>query len=281
MQMGVGAVFVSTLALTRLPTPQSPPQGQAELLAATMQTIVSFVVLGSIIIHGLSIPFFSLGKNMRSRTVSVSRTWTSRGTTAPDWLLGARRVAGTPAQDTTRPGTPDLEEVERVVGGEGHVRERVTEVQTADGPFVSRSVSAHSLRPGTPMETERLGSPRAMLRDITSSVNSSQVRVDSDRDRDLDKSEKLIESELRTPKSVHFPHHDREDSVRVAVTTEEGRISPGPGSGAQTPNKSVRFPPELHERDDGGGVGGERSSGGADPPGVEVQQKTVRFPASQ
>ena len=51
MQMGVGAIFISTLAVTELPTPQSPPQNQAELLAATLQTIVSFVVLGSIVIR--------------------------------------------------------------------------------------------------------------------------------------------------------------------------------------------------------------------------------------
>ncbi|KAK0443115.1 Sodium/hydrogen exchanger [Desarmillaria tabescens] len=49
--MGVGAIFVSTLALTRLPEPQYPPQNQQELLAATLQPIVSFVVLGSIIIR--------------------------------------------------------------------------------------------------------------------------------------------------------------------------------------------------------------------------------------
>ncbi|EPT04950.1 hypothetical protein FOMPIDRAFT_46117, partial [Fomitopsis schrenkii] len=49
--MGVGAVFVSTLAVTRLPAPHSPPEGQAELLAATIQTVVSFVILGSIIIR--------------------------------------------------------------------------------------------------------------------------------------------------------------------------------------------------------------------------------------
>ncbi|KAI0373530.1 hypothetical protein BV20DRAFT_937588 [Pilatotrama ljubarskyi] len=108
--MGVGAIFVSTLAVTELPTPQTPPQSQAEILSATLQTIVSFVVLGSIIIHGLSIPFFSLGRNVRSRTVSLTRTWTARnghGPQAPDWLLWARR---TPA-GSTRPGTP-VEDVE-------------------------------------------------------------------------------------------------------------------------------------------------------------------------
>ncbi|KAK0475586.1 Cation/H+ exchanger [Armillaria luteobubalina] len=68
--MGVGAIFVSTLALTRLPEPHYPPQNQEELLAATLQPIVSFVVLGSIIIHGLSIPFFSFGKKI-SRTSTL------------------------------------------------------------------------------------------------------------------------------------------------------------------------------------------------------------------
>ncbi|KAG2030648.1 Sodium/hydrogen exchanger [Suillus americanus] len=49
--MGVGAIFVSSLALTRLPTPEHPPADQAQYLAATIQPIVSFVVLGSIIVR--------------------------------------------------------------------------------------------------------------------------------------------------------------------------------------------------------------------------------------
>ncbi|GBE81584.1 Probable Na(+)/H(+) antiporter [Sparassis crispa] len=92
--MGVGAVFISTNAVLRLPEPESPPQGQAQLLAATLQPIVSFIVLGSIIIHGLSIPFFSFGRSVGSRTITLTRTWTSRGPAAPDWLLWARRVPG-------------------------------------------------------------------------------------------------------------------------------------------------------------------------------------------
>ncbi|KAK0199728.1 Cation/H+ exchanger, partial [Desarmillaria ectypa] len=80
--MGVGAIFVSTLALTRLPEPQYPPQDQQQLLAATLQPIVSFVVLGSIIIHGLSIPFFSFGRKF-SCTIDPSAQ------DAPQWLFGA------------------------------------------------------------------------------------------------------------------------------------------------------------------------------------------------
>ena len=49
--MGVGAVYVSTYAVTQLPKPHSPPQDQAEILASAVQTIVAFVVLGSIIIR--------------------------------------------------------------------------------------------------------------------------------------------------------------------------------------------------------------------------------------
>lgn len=50
--MGIGAVFVSTLALSELKVPHNPPRDQQELLAATLQVIVSFVVLCSIIIRG-------------------------------------------------------------------------------------------------------------------------------------------------------------------------------------------------------------------------------------
>ena len=49
--MGVGAIFISTLALTRLPEPSDPPANQAEFLAASLQPIVSFVVLCSILIR--------------------------------------------------------------------------------------------------------------------------------------------------------------------------------------------------------------------------------------
>jgi sodium/hydrogen antiporter len=57
--MGVGAVYVSTLALSELKVPHNPPQDQEELLAATLQVIVSFVVLCSIIIRGLNPSYHS------------------------------------------------------------------------------------------------------------------------------------------------------------------------------------------------------------------------------
>ncbi|KAF9269025.1 hypothetical protein L218DRAFT_1072685 [Marasmius fiardii PR-910] len=65
--MGVGAVFVTSLALTRLPNPQDPPQNQTEVLASMIQPIVAFIVLGSIIMHGLSVVILAFIWGYKSR----------------------------------------------------------------------------------------------------------------------------------------------------------------------------------------------------------------------
>jgi len=79
--MGVGAVFISTLAVSRLPLPANPPITQQDYLALSLHPIVSFVVLSSIIIRefsevlvfgsttshvedGLSIPLYNFGTNV-------------------------------------------------------------------------------------------------------------------------------------------------------------------------------------------------------------------------
>ena len=108
--MGVGAIFISTLALHQLPSPSNPPQTQQDILALSIHPIVSFVVLSSIIVRastvnnlffsfdlhipldGLSIPFFNLGQNV-SRTVSFTATFTSpRSRFQPDWVLNINRI---------------------------------------------------------------------------------------------------------------------------------------------------------------------------------------------
>ncbi|KDQ15419.1 hypothetical protein BOTBODRAFT_31755 [Botryobasidium botryosum FD-172 SS1] len=76
--MGVGAVFISTMALEHLPHPHDPPIGQTEHLAAVLQPIVLFVVLGSIIIHGMSIPFLTFSKMVRTMSRTMSATTWSR-----------------------------------------------------------------------------------------------------------------------------------------------------------------------------------------------------------
>jgi len=91
--MGVGAVFISTMALEYLPHPHDPPIGQNERLAAVLQPVVFFVVLGSILIHGLSIPFLTLGKKVRTMSVSTwSRNPTGENGGQPEWTTLTRRV---------------------------------------------------------------------------------------------------------------------------------------------------------------------------------------------
>ncbi|KAF8631714.1 hypothetical protein AX15_002241 [Amanita polypyramis BW_CC] len=89
--MGVSAVFVSTLALHKLPSPKYPPETQKDHLALMLQPIVLFVVLGSIIIHGLSVPFFNLGQTMRSRTSTYVGTFTRQGlANSSEWVNQTR-----------------------------------------------------------------------------------------------------------------------------------------------------------------------------------------------
>lgn len=49
--MGVGAIFISTLAKYRLPEPASPPETPQDILATALHPVVGFVVLVSIIVR--------------------------------------------------------------------------------------------------------------------------------------------------------------------------------------------------------------------------------------
>lgn len=83
-----GAVFISTLAGEVLhKNTQEHASHQTELLEDSMQPIVAFMVLCSILVHGLSIPSFSLGR----RVHSISRTWSRHA--PPDWT-DATKVVG-------------------------------------------------------------------------------------------------------------------------------------------------------------------------------------------
>ncbi|KAF9070315.1 Sodium/hydrogen exchanger family-domain-containing protein [Rhodocollybia butyracea] len=89
--MGIGAVFISTLAAEVLADNASAQTNpQTVLLTQTIQPITAFMVLCSITIHGLSIPSFSLGR----RVHSVSRTWSRHtgGGELPEWADQTRRV---------------------------------------------------------------------------------------------------------------------------------------------------------------------------------------------
>lgn len=161
--MGVGAIFVSTLAITELPEPSIPPTSQNELLAATLHPIVSFVVLGSILIRtsrrfhdavfiltfilkdGLSIPVFWFGRKFHRRTLSMTttltRTFTSRAgqnTPQPEWLYSTQR--GTLPMDLDGTATPTRTpgEIERGTALAGDKQ------SLGGGPDLSNTASARN-----------------------------------------------------------------------------------------------------------------------------------------
>ncbi|KAM5543223.1 hypothetical protein V8D89_003097 [Ganoderma adspersum] len=145
--------------VTELPVPRSPPQSQAELLAATLQTIVAFVVLCSIIVHGLSIPLLCYGRDIGARTLTLTRTWTARrrdGNAPPDWLIGIRRAptigAGrTRAQAACR----------------GDVELNVSQVASVAG-----SVSTDGEKSGEGLENKASG-PEVIVVEVTSASRQS------------------------------------------------------------------------------------------------------------
>ncbi|EJT98683.1 hypothetical protein DACRYDRAFT_70529 [Dacryopinax primogenitus] len=99
--MGVGAIFISTLAATQLPSKGAlgtPPYTQEQLLSGSIQPIVSFIVLCSVLSHGLSVPAFSLSKRVHSLSMTAhTRSWSRQasretGHREPEWATQARRV---------------------------------------------------------------------------------------------------------------------------------------------------------------------------------------------
>jgi len=280
--MGVGAVFVSTLAATRLPTPHNPPGNQAELLAATIQTLVSFVVLGSIIVHGLSIPFFSFGKNMRTRTLSVTRTWTSRQNTIPDWLLSARRSF----LESPRPTFISMDPEQ---GQEMRVRETET---PPDGHIVSHTASFQSARVEPTPHGHGVSSAFArpgMTREGSVTVRTNQIHLDYEpavlREPGPDyKPELNPESGLRTPRSVRFDQSGDsfDQNLTSVLHTTEGMN--GSQSGAVTPDKvhSVEVREEVVMADEEPAYyNTETAQGEHEHPTVQQAVRTVHFPDPQ
>ncbi|KAJ3576427.1 hypothetical protein NP233_g440 [Leucocoprinus birnbaumii] len=108
--MGVGAIFISTLAVHRLPDPQSPPQSQADILAISLHPVVGFVVFVSILVHGLSIPFFNVVQSQKIPlpTSLGSQAWTLPSSIQPlDWLFHIHRAPADPALPVHGPSIRD------------------------------------------------------------------------------------------------------------------------------------------------------------------------------
>lgn len=93
--MGVGAIFICTYGRLLLPEHVPyPPVSTNDVLAHTIQPIVYFFVLASVIVHGFTVPFFAFGRRAQ---VNLQRTLTQQSNinftlTEPSWLSGLRRT---------------------------------------------------------------------------------------------------------------------------------------------------------------------------------------------
>lgn len=93
--MGVGAIFISTLARTNIPEPENDGDtSQVDLLQETIGPIVAMLVLASVLTHGLSIPFFVSGRRVHSITNTWSRnpSMDTRIGNEPAWTTHTRRL---------------------------------------------------------------------------------------------------------------------------------------------------------------------------------------------
>ncbi|KAM0789708.1 hypothetical protein ACM66B_006567 [Microbotryomycetes sp. NB124-2] len=98
--MGVGAIFISTLAASKLPTPTVPPETAIDRLALVVQPVTYFLVLSSILVHGITIAFFTLGRRVHSRVTSMTRTFTAQSRDSqgvrvmeePSWMSRVKRA---------------------------------------------------------------------------------------------------------------------------------------------------------------------------------------------
>ena len=142
--MGIGAIFISTLAHEFLhnyvadnpstTTSDDYQRHQIERVIDVIQPVVAFMVLCSIIIHGLSIPGFSLG-------LTVSRTWSRRDTNgsgrvaAPDWTNQATLVSR--AEDIVI-----NRDLERGEGGRGVPLEKTISMRTLNNDNGADDVDA-------------------------------------------------------------------------------------------------------------------------------------------
>jgi hypothetical protein len=165
--MGVGAIFISTLAKNRLPEPTSPPETPQDILATALHPVVGFVVLVSIIVRklaypcyivtlcmkescvdGLSIALFTAGKHMHNQTRQSTNAFRGRVRTNDSLAIltssgeGASAVAQSQLGSAKRQSMvpeitssgPDLLSPNGLIGGAGADSSASTKALVAELP---------------------------------------------------------------------------------------------------------------------------------------------------
>ncbi|WFC99171.1 hypothetical protein MYAM1_001915 [Malassezia yamatoensis] len=109
--MGVGAIFMSTYGrLLLLQHVEYPPKTTNDYLAYTIQPVVFFLVLASVLVHGFTVPFFAFGRRAHvnlSRTLSIAPSY-AFSIDEPGWVSSLRRtMTGAPHPDEEQEVQPE------------------------------------------------------------------------------------------------------------------------------------------------------------------------------
>lgn len=101
--VGVSGLFISFLAVRKLPEPQIPAKSSLDVLALTIQPIVYLVIFFSVFIHGLSIPFFTVTKEIHSRASSIRRSGSVSSNNRPSFGQYRRSTSSYRQSTSQRP----------------------------------------------------------------------------------------------------------------------------------------------------------------------------------
>ncbi|KAH8919727.1 hypothetical protein BT69DRAFT_1246115 [Atractiella rhizophila] len=160
--VGVSAIYYVEVALEVLPEDR-------HLLRATIRPIVWFIVLSSVVAHGITVPMAHFGPKI-SRTLSISRTasWIPGTATPKDRVLTMSRTGSLPM--TTEPRHIEKEEVlihQSLPGSPARVErtEIIEEDHVEEGPAgkleagLTSTINEQETSPGSNLAIDKLATP--------------------------------------------------------------------------------------------------------------------------
>nr|ODN82429.1 Na+/H+ exchanger AnNHA1 [Cryptococcus depauperatus CBS 7841] len=243
--MGVGAIFISTLARVSLPEGDAEKNTEVvDRLREVITSITAFLVLSSIVTHGMSIPFFSLGRRVHSITYTRSRNLSmdTRGD-EPAWTTHARRIV--PGQeiivnrDDDEEADLGIRRKDTLAEEDGHVVEKVVEEDSGNS-------SSSKTRFGDGEEFEMVEQKRSRE---SQPSQSSQTEV-------------AVVGEEPT-------NYLQEDSTGDRHNSQEG-MENGKGQTIEDEEEDERRPPPLAQYREGNHLVIERKMNDTDEVEVEV-----------
>jgi NhaP-type Na+/H+ or K+/H+ antiporter len=231
--IGVGAIFVATLARAELELEEPVPSGELPspgskhyTLIYLLWPIVTFLVISSILIHGSSIAVFTLGKRINTLTLTMS--YTAAPEDGPSWMNRLPRISSQSRSQakTVSEASFDLKDPQYPAGTlappTGFLRRQREEDHSRPGSRASSLVSRKrknkkwddGIGPGGPV------SQSAIFPNRQSTMSSTEKVADND---DLSHSQEATDSTLaESPKDtenekaeMHAPdrQHSRVEST--------------------------------------------------------------------